>query len=184
MPKILEIVQLGNPVLRKVAREVACEEIGSTKIQNLIENMLATCEPVKTVGLAAPQVGESLRIIIIASKPTAAYPTAPKVEPIVMINPIPDAESLTKPWKLEDGREGCASIPGIRAIVRRCKKVKVRYFDELGQLDEIILEGFLARIFQHENDHLNGIVFTDVADPKNFVTETEYQKMMTAKQGQ
>jgi peptide deformylase len=176
MPKILEIIELGNPILRKVAKPVSPRQIKSARIQTLIADMLGTCEPIKAVGLAAPQVGQSIRIIVIASKPTDAYPDAPEINPVVMINPVRIAGTAQR-----DGWEGCASIPGIRGIVSRDARIKVRWLDENGVSHESVIEDFLARIFQHEYDHLNGVVFTDRADPKTFVTEKSYQEMMKAK---
>ncbi len=128
------------------------------------------------VGVAAPQLFESVCIIIIASHPSKRYPLAPKMKPVVMINPSFEvlSSSKKKDW------EGCLSIPGIRALVPRYERIKIDYIDEQGVEQQLEAENFVARIFQHEYDHLNGLVYLDqVEDNKDIVTESEFQKMMT-----
>jgi len=137
--------------------------------------MLATLSGSAGVGLAAPQIFESVRIIIVASRPSKRYPLAPLMEPVVMINPSFEvlSKSIKKDW------EGCLSIPGIRALVPRYDKIKIIYFDRQGIEQELMAEGFVARIFQHEYDHLNGLVYLDrVEDNKDIISETEFQKLM------
>jgi len=170
----MKVIQLGNLILRRRAESLGSVDMCSKKTRTLVRRMLATIKAQQAVGLAAPQVGAPVRIIIIASRPTAAYPDAPKVEPIVMMNPFIIARSHSE----NEGWEGCASIPGIRGRVLRNDFMKVRFFNAAGRPDETELEGFLARIFQHEFDHLEATVFTDRAIPASFMTEREYQKMM------
>jgi peptide deformylase len=107
--------------------------------------------------LAAPQIGESKRIVIVASRPTPRYPSAPLMEPTVMINPEFKAltETQEKDW------EGCLSVPGIRALVPRYQEILIQYSDQQGALIETKLSGFVARIFQHEVDHLEGKTYLD-----------------------
>ncbi|MCK5095933.1 MAG: peptide deformylase, partial [Candidatus Pacebacteria bacterium] len=109
-----------------------------------------------------------------ASYPNPRYPNAPKMKPTAMINPIiiKNSEEVEKDW------EGCLSLPGIRALVPRYKNIKVQYFTREGKNQTKTFKDFIARIFQHELDHLNGKVFTDRADPKDLIMEKEYQKMM------
>jgi peptide deformylase len=129
------------------------------------------------VGIAAPQVGESLRVIVVASRPGERYPQAPLVEPLVMVNP----ELLEASAETETGWEGCLSIPGMRGRVARHRAVRVRFSDLAGEVHELALEGFPARVFQHELDHLDGLVFLDrVSDSRQLVTEREYQRLMGA----
>jgi peptide deformylase len=123
------------------------------------------------VGIAAPQVFVSERVLVVASRPNARYPQAPLMEPVVMVNPELLGVSEAQEW----GWEGCLSVPGLRGKVPRHRAVSVRYSDLRGQTHEVDLEGFPARIFQHELDHLDGLFFLDrVEDNKNLVSEQEY----------
>ena len=129
------------------------------------------------VGIAAPQIGESQQIVIIACRPTARYPLAPEMKPIVMVNPgftLLDA-SQHKDW------EGCLSVPGVRALVPRYRAIKVNYQDPQGERQEIVLEDFPARVFQHEFDHLQGLVYLDrVENNRDIVAESEFFKLIEA----
>ena len=172
MTNISEIAQLGSKVLRLQAQMVTY--IKSPEIQQIIETMQDTLATTQGVGLAAPQISVSKRIIIIASRPTSRYPAAPLMEPTVMINPSFDtlSDSKEKDW------EGCLSIPGIRALVPRYKEILINYTNQQGILVEARLEGFVARIFQHEFDHLEGKVYLDrVEDNRDIFAESEYLKM-------
>ncbi|PSV48132.1 peptide deformylase [Photobacterium indicum] len=168
----LEIIQLGNPLLR-----VPAEALSTTQI-NVTLPLLASLEQImlshQGVGIAAPQVGESLRVFIVASRPNDRYPHAPLMEPTIMINPelLWHSDLMEKDW------EGCLSIPGIRAKVNRYTHIRVSYLNVLGDVIETEFTGFIARIFQHELDHLNGIVFLDRADKLDVATETEYRKLI------
>lgn len=173
--KILSIAQLGNPIIRTSAKEV--KDIQDPKIQEFIDSMIATCTDAYGVGIAAPQVYESIRIFIVASTPSDRYPKAPKMPPTAMINPkiISYSKKTKKDW------EGCLSIPGIRGLVPRYTSVKVEFFDRDGKKQTKTFKDFVARIVQHEYDHLNGIVFLDRADSKDLITEKEYQKLIKNK---
>lgn len=168
----LEIIQLGNPLLR-----VPAEALSTTQI-NVTLPLLASLEQImlshQGVGIAAPQVGESLRVFIVASRPNDRYPHAPLMEPTIMINPelLWHSDLMEKDW------EGCLSIPGIRAKINRYTHIRVSYLNVLGDVIETEFTGFIARIFQHELDHLNGIVFLDRADKLDVATETEYRKLI------
>jgi peptide deformylase len=171
MNQIREIAQLGADVLRRHAQPVA--EPAGAECRELIAAMKATLAETQGVGLAAPQIGESLRVVIVASRPTPRYPHAPLMEPTVMINPsfTPLAETMEKDW------EGCLSIPGIRALVPRFRDIRIGYTDERGQAVEARLQDFVARVFQHEFDHLNGLVFLDRVDSnRDIFSESEYLK--------
>jgi peptide deformylase len=127
------------------------------------------------VGIAAPQVYASKRIFILASHPNPRYPKAPKMTPMAVINPkiIYHSGKLVKDW------EGCLSIPGIRALVPRWDSIKVQFTNRQGKLVKRLFNDFVARIFQHEFDHLEGIVFLDrVENTKDIITEKEYQKIV------
>lgn len=164
-----KIALLGNPVLRLQAEAVT--DVRSMETQQLIASMRHSLEGTQGVGLAAPQISVSKRVIIVASRPTPRYPHAPDMEPVVMINPGYRALSETK----EKGWEGCLSIPGIRALVPRYTDIGIHYTDEHGSLVESELNGFVARIFQHEIDHLDGMVYLDrVEDNRDIFSESEY----------
>lgn len=172
MSELLEIIQLGHPVLRSQAQTV--KNIHSPQIQSLIDNLLTTVIAANGVGIAAPQVASSDRLFIVASRPNHRYPNAPQMEPTAMINPqiLAHSSDSVKGW------EGCLSIPGIRGLVPRYQAIEVEYSDRTGKLHKQELTNFVARIFQHELDHLDGIVFVDrLRSTKDLITELEYQKL-------
>lgn len=168
-----EIAQLGAEVLRQKAEAVA--DVHVAEIRQIIADMQATLAGTQGVGIAAPQISESRRIMIVASRPTPRYPHAPQMAPTVMINPEfePLSDHKEKDW------EGCLSIPGIRARVPRYREILIRYTDQQGERVQLSLDGFVARIFQHEYDHLEGRVYLDsVEDNRDIVSESEYFKLM------
>jgi len=172
---LLQVAQLGHPFLREKAKRIETKKITEPFIQNLIDNMIATVQEVDGVGVAAPQVYEPLRLFIVASHPSPRYPKAPKMKPTAIINPkiISSSPEMIKGW------EGCLSIPGIRSKVLRHKQIKVKYTTRDAKKTTKTFNGFIARIFQHEYDHLEGIVFLDrLVDFKETITEKEYQKIM------
>jgi len=174
MAKKLEIIQLGNPILRETAAPVAVVEDKS--LQNLIKALIQITVQHQGVGIAAPQVSQSLRLMVIASHPTPRYPQAPLLEPTAMINPRLTAQGEAK----EKSWEGCLSIPGIRGLVPRYTEIFIEYTNVNNQICHQKLTGFIARIFQHEYDHLNGIVFLDrVENTKEMITELEYRKLFS-----
>jgi peptide deformylase len=171
MTESLQIAQLGNPILRQQAQRV--DNVSDERIQQLIDNLIATATASNGVGIAAPQVSESHRLFIVASRPNARYPNAPEMEPTAMINPRIIAHSI----ETVKGWEGCLSIPGIRGLVPRYQAIEVEYISREGQLHRQQLTDFVARIFQHEYDHLDGIVFLDrVESTQDLMTEQEYQQ--------
>jgi len=155
--KLLRISQLGDSVLREKSSEIT--DFKDKELQDLIENMMATLKG-KGVGIAAPQVYESKRVFIVASEPNEKHPDAPKMEPTAILNPkiISCSEELEKDW------ESCLSIPGFYGLVSRHKTIEVEYYTREGEKQTKKFEGFLARIFQHEFDHLNGLVYLDRID--------------------
>lgn len=171
MTDILEIAQLGSDVIREMAEEI--ENIDAVETQKLINDMIHTCKNAKGMGIAAPQVYHSKSLFIISSQPNERYPHAPYMEPAAVINPkiISYSKQMAKDW------EGCLSLPGIRALVPRHEAIEVRYTDRYGAEVETKFEGFIARVFQHEFDHLQGKVFIDrVESTKDIVMEKEYQR--------
>ncbi len=165
---ILKIVKYGDPVLRKKTAPVT--EITDDIIQ-LAEDMLETMYAAPGVGLAGPQVGVSLQICVIDVVPEG------KKNPIVLINP----KVLSGEDKVEL-EEGCLSFPKIYEKVKRWNKVRVEYVDLKGNLKEVEVEGFLAKAFQHEIDHLNGKVFIDyLPDWKRKLVEKEIRRRKKGK---
>jgi len=171
----MEIIQLGNPILRDKAKFV--EDVNHPRIQELVDNLLITVKQANGVGIAAPQVGASDRIFIVASRPNPRYPHAPEMEPTAMINP----KILDRTNETVKGWEGCLSIPGIRGSVPRYRTIEVEYSDRNSKLHKQELTDFVARIFQHELDHLDGIVFLDRLETnRDIITEQEYQKLVSS----
>lgn len=173
MTNALSVIQLGNPILRHQAKQV--ENIEDESIQKLIDELMVTVVKADGVGIAAPQVAQSHRLFIVASRPNPRYPKAPQMEPTAIINPEITAHSseTVKGW------EGCLSVPGIRGLVPRYQTIEVEYSDRNGKLQKLELTDFVARIFQHEYDHLEGKVFLDrVESTLDLITEAEYQKLM------
>ena len=158
---VKEIVQDGDPVLRKVAPEVPLDSIPSKDIQNLIEDMrdaLAECSD--GVGLAAPQIGVSKRIFIVSQHIFAPEGEEYTPKPaLVFINP--ELEKLSKDTSVLE--EGCLSVRGKYGYIKRADKARVRAYDENGKAFTYNGTGLLAEIFQHEVDHLNGILYIDSA---------------------
>lgn len=171
-PTLLQVAQLGHKVIRTKAKEIA--DVSDPKLQELIDAMIATCEDSSGVGIAAPQVYESIRMFIVASYPSIRYPKAPKMKPTAMINP----KIIFASEKMEEDWEGCLSIPGIRGLVPRHTLIKVEYTDREGKKQTKTFKDFIARVFQHEYDHLDGIVFLDRSDPQSLMTEKEFLKMI------
>ena len=172
-PKSQPVLELGNPKLRAVAQPV--EDVTSDRLQSLIDDLLVQVKESNGVGIAAPQVGALERFLIVASRPNLRYPNAPLMEPVAMINP----RILTHSDDTEKGWEGCLSVPGIRGLVPRYTTIEVAYIGRDGQRYQQTLTGFVARIFQHELDHLDGKVFLDrVESTLDLMTEAEYQKQV------
>lgn len=168
-------IEFGNPILRERARALKPDEISNPKLRALIKNMRNTLLTKKIgVALAAPQVGEAIALTVIAIRPTKHRPEVEEFD-LVMINPeIMETYGRRKPmW------EGCLSAgkSGLFARVPRYNKVRVRYLDENGKLQESTFEGLRAQVAQHEIDHLNGVLFVDrVKDASTYMTMKEYRR--------
>lgn len=173
MPILRQIAQLGQPILRQMAGRVA--DPADPAVQSLIDDLLATVAEADGVGIAAPQVFAPLSLFIVASRPNPRYPQAPAMAPTAMINPelLRVSDETEKEW------EGCLSIPGLRGLVPRHRRIGVRYRTRRGELREAEYEGFLARVFQHEFDHLQGVVYLDrVESTRELMTEKEYLRSL------
>jgi peptide deformylase len=151
---ILPIVAYGDPVLKKVADEIESDHPG---LKQFITNMYETMDHAHGVGLAAPQVGQSIRLFVVDASPFAE--DHPELDGFrkVFINPIILEES-GKPWAFN---EGCLSIPGIREDVMRKPEILIEYYDENWVLHEERYDGLVARVIQHEYDHIEGILFIE-----------------------
>ncbi|MFT6139553.1 MAG: peptide deformylase [Psychromonas sp.] len=170
------IAQLGHPVLRQRATEV--ENVLTDECQQLIAQMMLAVSEAGGVGIAAPQIYHSVRIFIICSKPNARYPDAPLMAPTAIINP----EILHYSREKVKGWEGCLSVPGIRGLVPRHSQISVGYVDRQGNLQQQELTGFIARIFQHELDHLNGLTFIDqLESTQDVISEVEWYQQFASK---
>lgn len=147
---ILKIVILPNNILRQKAKAVNIKDIDKLGLKELARKMIAAMRQAKGIGLAAPQIGKSIRFIVVEVLP----------EPLVLINPVITRSSFAK----ELGQEGCLSIPGQWGFVRRAIKVDAEGYALDGKKTKLNTEGLLARVIQHEIDHLDGILFIDKVD--------------------
>jgi peptide deformylase len=182
----LDIVQVGTPVLRQKARPLSLEELASPRIQQLIVDMRDTMRAAPGVGLAAPQIGESLQLVVIEDPP--AYHTKLTPEELaarereavpfhVLVNPV-----LTiRTDEMVAAFEGCLSFSGFSMVVPRARKVRIEALDENGQRVVKVATGWYARILQHECDHLNGIVCCDRMESRTLTTVDNQTKYWGAK---
>ncbi|BDX06114.1 peptide deformylase [Planctobacterium marinum] len=173
-PGALHIAKLGEPVLRKAAVPV---QHFDESLHNFVASLQTKMTEAGGVGIAAPQVFCARQIMIIASKPNKRYPDAPDMEPLVVINPriIAKSKDNIVDW------EGCLSIPGIRGQVPRADWVEVFFQNIDGEVQRRRFDGFLARIFLHEYDHLIGRAWIDsVQDNRNIISEDVYLNQVAA----
>jgi peptide deformylase len=154
---ILKVARLGHPVLRQVARPVPIEHIRAAEVQHFIDDMVQTMREYDGAGLAAPQVHTLLQIAVIEVGGNPRYPDAPDIPLTVLINPV--VTPLT--GEMEDGWEGCLSVPDMRGMVPRYTAVRLEGYDREGQPMDLVAKEFFARVVQHETDHLRGIVYVD-----------------------
>ena len=170
---VREIVTLGDPVLRQRAREVTAEELRSPEIQRLIDDLVETKRAADGAGLAANQVGEALRIAVAGVREgNPRYPYKPPFPLTVMVNPVVEPDG----GEVELINEGCLSLPGTRAEVPRNMSVTVRYLDREGVEHVERRRGLTAGTFQHEVDHLDGVLIVDRAEPGSVTSWEEYER--------
>ncbi|ALD90393.1 peptide deformylase [Cupriavidus gilardii CR3] len=150
---IRDILKMGDPRLLQVARPV--QRFNTPELRTLIEDMFDTMDHANGAGLAAPQIGVDLQVVIFGFERNPRYPDAPQVPKTVLINP----ELTPLSDEMEDGWEGCLSVPGLRGMVPRHTSLRYTGFDLMGQRIERVAEGFHARVVQHECDHLRGILY-------------------------
>jgi peptide deformylase len=154
---ILKVARLGHPVLRMKAQPVPVETIRSEAFQRLIEDMVETMHEYDGAGLAGNQVHELAQVAVIEVGANPRYPEAPVIPLTVVINPV--VTPLTD--EMEDGWEGCLSVPDMRGMVPRYTAVRLEYHDREGTRQVVDAKEFFARVIQHESDHLNGVVYLD-----------------------
>jgi len=171
---VLDIVTVGDPVLRERARELSAEELRSDEVQRLIDDMIETKRAAHGAGIAANQVGRALRVAVVEVQPgNPRYPYKAPVDLTVIVNP--EIEPVDD--ELFAVNEGCLSVPGLRGDVERNVNIRVRYLDRDGQPREEIRRGLTAGTFQHEVDHLDGVLFLDrVRDPSTFSTWEQFDR--------
>jgi peptide deformylase len=184
---MLKIVQAGEPVLRRRARDLTPEEMTSPAVRQLISLMRETMRDAPGVGLAAPQVGVDVRLAVIEDR--AEYQAALSAEELaarerkpvdfhVIINPrlvVEDPEPV-------EFYEGCLSVSGFSALVRRARAVRVEAFNENGEAISLQARGWYARILQHEIDHLDGLLYIDRMEPRSFCTLENHRRHWASRQ--
>ena len=153
---ILKVSRMGHPVLRQQAREIPGAEVTSPPLQRLAADMVETMIDYEGIGLAAPQVFQSLRLIVLGMPDVD-----PDEEGVIPLTVLFNPEFTAMSDERVDGWEGCLSIPDVRGVVPRSAAVNVKGLDAQGQPVELSAEGFFARVLQHEIDHLDGVIFLD-----------------------
>jgi peptide deformylase len=170
---IRKVARLGHPVLRQPAAPVPVAAIRSPEIQRLVDDMIETMREYDGAGLAGNQVHELKRIAVIEVHVNPRYPDAPEIPLMVLVNPV--VTPLTD--EMEDGWEGCLSVPDMRGMVPRYTAVRLECHDRDGQPVDLVAKDFLARVIQHEVDHLDGIVYLDrMRDLGTLTHMAEWQK--------
>jgi peptide deformylase len=169
-----EIVEIGHPVLRERAREVTAEDLQSDQVQRLIDDMIDTMRAADGAGLAANQVGETVRVAVVEVRAdNPRYPYKPPVPLTVIVNPV--IEPLDD--EVVQLNEGCLSVPNLRGEVPRHVSIRLSYLDRDGTEHEEVRRGLTAGTFQHELDHLDGVLFLDrVRDPATFTTWEQFER--------
>jgi peptide deformylase len=170
---VRQVVEIGDPVLRQRARELTREEISSPEIQALIDDLIETKRATHGAGIAANQVGEAVRVAIVeVEEENPRYPYKPPEPLTVIVNPTiePVGDETV------EINEGCLSVPDLRGSLSRHLEVRVRYLDRDGHEREEVKRGLTAGTYQHEVDHLDGILFVDRADPKTFATWEQFDR--------
>jgi peptide deformylase len=168
------VLKMGHPLLRQVAAPVTA--FGSAELRELIADMDETMRALAGAGIAAPQIGVSLRVVIFEVRENPRYPHVAPVPYTALVNPVltPDGESQ------EEGWEGCLSVPGMRGLVPRYRRLRYRGFTPEGTAIDRTVEGFHARVVQHEVDHLDGILYPQrIRDLTSFGFEDALAGQMT-----
>jgi peptide deformylase len=169
----MRILTVGDPLLRMRARELTTDQLRTPEVQHLIETMIDGLRSAGGAGLAANQVGELVRVAVIEVANNRRYPYKPPIPLTVIVNPV------IEPVGIETVviNEGCLSVPDLRGEVDRYLTIRVRYLDRDGNPRDEIKRGLTAGTFQHEVDHLDGVLFLDrVRDPRTFMTWEQFDR--------
>ena len=170
---IRKIAQIGHPILRQVARTVTRDELASPAMQEFIDDLVATMHDADGAGLAATQVYELVQICAIEVRDNPRYPYKPNIPLTILVNPVLEPVGD----EMFDNYEGCLSVPNLRGVVSRFAEVRVRAWDRHGNPIDEVVRGLKAGTYQHEVDHLHGVVFVDrVEDPHSLCTWTEFER--------
>lgn len=173
---IKDIVQLGNPKIRKISKNLVLKDIISNKTKVLIKNLIDSMRAENLIGISAPQINESLRIFITEIRQTKNRNPKEMDSLKIFINPKITYFSKEK----ISGYEGCGSVANANlfGLVNRSKNITIQALDEKGEKFELKANGLLARVIQHEYDHLDGILFVDkITNTKSYMSGSEYRKM-------
>jgi peptide deformylase len=170
---VLPILEVGHPTLRRRAAELTPEELAEPATQRLIDDMIETMRAAGGAGLAANQVGETVRVAVAEVDHNPRYPYKPPIPLTVFVNPV------IEPLDGEQVRinEGCLSVPDLRGELARSVNIRVRYLDRDGVAHDEVKRGLTAGTFQHELDHLDGVLFLDrVTDPRTLTTWAQFER--------
>ena len=174
---VREILHVGNPLLRERSRELTHDELALPATQQLIDDLIDTMHAANGAGIAAPQVGELVRIATIEVGDNPRYPYKPRIPLTVVVNPV--IEPLD--GELVEINEGCLSVPDMRGNVMRHVNVRVRWWDRDGAEHDGVRRGLTAGTFQHECDHLDGLLFLDrVHDTRSLTTWEQFERFHRA----
>lgn len=170
---VRDILTVGHPVLRERARDVVPEAISSVEVQSMIDDLIDTMRHANGAGIAANQIGELVRIATIEVNHNPRYPYKPDIPLTVVINPV--VEFLDD--ELVEINEGCLSVPNMRGNVFRHVNIRISYLDRHGEAHSEVKRGLTAGTFQHELDHLDGLLFLDrVADTRTLTTWEQFER--------
>jgi len=174
---VREILHVGNPLLRETSREVTPDELASPEVQQLIDDLVDTMHAANGAGIAAPQIGELLRIATIEVTKNPRYPYKPPIPLTIVVNPVVDFLDD----EMVEINEGCLSVPNMRGNVMRHVNIRVRYLDRHGVPHDEVKRGLTAGTFQHELDHLDGLLFLDrVHDTRSLTTWEQFERFHRA----
>ncbi len=163
------VLQIGHPTLREVAEPIDPDTIGSDQVQGLIDDLIDTMHAANGAGLAAPQIGVGLRVVVMEVTNNPRYPYKPPIPLTVAINPVITALDD----EMVEINEGCLSVP-LRGNVQRHVNVAVTWYDRHGEHHQATMRGLTAGTWQHECDHLDGVLIVDRADPASLATWDEF----------
>jgi peptide deformylase len=168
-----EVLQIGDPRLRRPAHPVDPAALAGADVQNVIDDLIATMRAANGAGLAATQIGVDLRICVIEVDHNSRYPYKPQIPLTILVNPT--ITPLTDEWFVNN--EGCLSVPSLRGAVNRFTEIRVTACDRVGADLDFTVRGLSAGTFQHECDHLDGVLFLDrITDPSTLTTWNNFER--------